>query len=311
MTHLFIFSILALGLSVIVGEVGLLHLGIAAFFGIGAYITGVLTVPGNPFHCGFWLSLAASTAGASLAGVVLAAPVLRLRGDYFALVTLAFGEVVRFALRNFEEITGGTRALSPIPPPVLPGWCAAALTRLGVEPDFIRDDRLFYWLNLGMLLAVAAVLHRLRLSRLGRAWRAVREDELAAACLGINTTRGKLAALAIGSGLAGLAGSLYAYRITSTASPDAFDFARSVMVLCAILVGGLGSIRGAIVGVFLVFGFDDLLAPWVDQGLQTHVGGAAGPWLVFSNWRLMVFGLALIGFMRFRPGGLCGAVAPK
>ncbi|HEX5445113.1 MAG TPA: branched-chain amino acid ABC transporter permease [Pirellulales bacterium] len=309
MTHLFIFAILALGLNVIVGEVGLLHLGIAAFFGIGAYITGVLTVPANPFHCGFWLSLAASTAGASLSGVVLAAPVLRLRGDYFALVTLAFGEVVRFSLRNFEEITGGTRALNPIPPPELPGWLAAAISTLGIEPDFSRDDRLFYWFDLGLLLVVALALHRLQSSPLGRAWRAVREDELAAACLGINPARVKLAALAIGSGLAGLAGSLYAYRITSTASPDAYDFSRSVMVLCAVLVGGLGNIRGVILGVFLVFGFDNLLAPWIDRWLQAQTSGAGAPWLVFSNWRLMLFGLSLILVMRFRPAGLCAGRA--
>lgn len=305
MTNLFVFAILALGLNVIVGEVGLLHLGIAAFFGIGAYITGVLTVPANPFHCGFWISLAASAAGAALAGVVLAAPVLRLRGDYFALVTLAFGEVVRFALRNFEEITGGTRALNPIPPPELPGWLAAGVSTLGIEPDFSRDDRLFYWFDLGLLLAVAAMLTRLQNSSLGRAWRAIREDELAATCLGINTARVKLAALAIGSGLAGLAGSLYAYRITSTASPDAYDFSRSVMVLCAVLVGGLGSIRGVILGVFLVFGFDNLLAPWIDQWLQTQTSRAEQAWMVFSNWRLMLFGLSLILLMRFRPTGLC------
>lgn len=303
-TNLFIFSILALGLNVIVGEAGLLHLGIAAFFGLGAYITGVLTVPANPFHGGFWLVLAASTAGASLAGVVLAAPVLRLRGDYFALVTLAFGEVVRFALRNFEEITGGTRALNPIPPPAPPGWLAAVLAPLGVEADFSRDGRLFYWLDLGLLLLVAVMLHRLRTSALGRAWRAVREDELAAACLGINTARVKLAALAIGSGLAGLAGSLYAYKITSTASPDAFDFSRSVIVLCAVLVGGLGSIRGTVAGAFVVFGFDNLLAPWLDQWMQNQTGAAGRPWLVFGNWRLMFFGLTLILLMRFRPGGL-------
>ncbi|HJT36189.1 MAG TPA: branched-chain amino acid ABC transporter permease [Pirellulales bacterium] len=305
-TNLFIFSILALGLSVIVGDAGLLHLGIAAFFGLGAYITGVLTVPANPFHAGFWLSLVASTVGAAAAGLVLAAPVLRLRGDYFAVVTLGFGEVVRFAMRNLEEITGGTRALSPIPPPELPGWLAAALATVGVEADFTRDDRLYYWLNLGVLLVVAALVHRLRSSSLGRALRAVREDELAAASLGINRVRVKLAALTIGSGLAGLAGSLYAYKITSTASPDAFDFSRSVIVLCAVLVGGLGSVRGTVAGVFLVFGFDNLLAPWLDRWLQSQTGAADHSWLVFGNWRLMFFGLALILLMRFRPAGLLG-----
>lgn len=304
-TNLLIFSILALGLNVIVGLAGMFHLGIAALFGIGAYVTGVLRVPANPFGCGFWLSLTASSAVAALAGVLLGAPLLRLRGDYFALVTLAFGEVVRFSLRNFEEITGGTRALNPVPPPILPDWLAGMLARVGVGQDFTLDYRLFYWLDLGLLLWAALLVWYLENAAIGRRWRALRDDELAAASLGINIARTKLSALAIGSALAGLAGSLYAYKITSTASPDAYDFSRSAIMLCAILVGGLGSVRGAITGTFLVLGIDNVLAPWLDSLVQNwQLADGGNRFLVFSNWRMLIFGTILIALMRFRPAGL-------
>ncbi|MGH7135849.1 MAG: branched-chain amino acid ABC transporter permease, partial [Pirellulales bacterium] len=305
MTNLFIFSILAIGLNVIVGSAGMFHLGIAALFGIGAYTTGVLTIPGNPFGCRFWTSLALSTLAAGLAGTVLAAPLLRLRGDYFALVTLAFGEVVRFSLRNLEEITGGTRALNPIPPPLLPHWLANLLRHIGVGSEFAEEYRLFYWLDLALLLAVAALVWRVDTSWLGRRGRAVRDDELAAASLGINVAQAKLSALAVGSGLAGMAGSLYAFKITSTASPDAYDFSRSAILLCVIIVGGLGSVRGAIAGTFIVLGFDNLLTPSLDHLIQSwQPFGAENRLLIFSNWRMLVFGTLLIALMRFRPAGL-------
>lgn len=304
-TNLFLFSILAIGLNVIVGSAGMFHLGIAALFGIGAYTTGILTVPANPFGCGFWLSLLASTLTATAAGVIIAAPLLRLRGDFFALVTLAFGEVVRFSLRNLEEITGGTRALNPIPPPELPAWLAGLLGAIGIGGEFAEEYRLYYWLDLTLLVAVAAVVARIDASWLGRRWRAVRDDELAAACLGINVARTKLSALALGSALAGMAGSLYAFKITSTASPDAYDFNRSATMLCAILAGGLGSVRGAIAGTFIVLGFDNLLTPWLDHLSQSWQPGDAGQrFFLFSNWRMLIFGTLLIALVRYRPQGL-------
>lgn len=306
-TNLFIFSILAIGLNIIVGSAGMFHLGIAAMFGIGAYTTGILTVPANPFGCGFWFSLLASALAAAAAGVVISAPLLRLRGDFFALVTLAFGEVVRFSLRNLEEITGGSRALNPVPPPVLPNWLANMLGRFGIGSEFGAEYRLFYLLDLGLLLATAIVVARIDTSWLGRRWRAVRDDELAAACLGINVARAKLSALALGSALAGMAGSLYAFKITSTASPDAYDFSRSAIMLCAILAGGLGSIRGAIAGTFLVLGFDNLLTPWLDHLSQNwQSGDAEQRFFLFSNWRMIVFGTLLIALVRYRPQGLFG-----
>jgi branched-chain amino acid transport system permease protein len=301
LSTIMILAILALGLNVVVGYAGLLHLGIAAFFGIGAYLTGILTVPAYPFETGFCAAAVFSTLGAALAGVMLGAPTLRLRGDYLALVTLGFGEVVRFSLRNLEEITAGTRALNPIPPPDL-RW-------LGVPVSaWSNDGRPFYYLALLMLTAVVCLLKNLERSRLGRAWLAIREDELAATCMGINAARVRLAALAVGSALAGLAGSLYATRLTTTAGPDAYDFNRSIIVLACVILGGLGSIRGVIVGSFLLLGFDNILAPMLDGAIQkANINPSGSRLLMFTNWRLMIFGLALVLMMRFRPDGLIPA----
>ena len=292
-------------MNVVVGYTGMLHLGIAAFFGIGAYITGILTVPAYPFQFGFVAALVLSTAGAALAGVLLGAPTLRLRGDYVAIVTLGFGEVTRFTLRNLEEITAGTRGLNPVPPPQLPAIFATPLAWLGIQPDWSLDYRLFYYLALGLLLVVVLLLRNLERSRLGRAWVAIREDELAATCMGINAARVKLSAFALGCGLAGMAGCLYATTLTSTAGPDAFDFNRSIIMLCCVILGGLGSIRGTLLGVLLLIGFDNVVAPVLDGLIQRGQHQPDGnPLLTFSNWKLMIFGLALILMMRFRPEGL-------
>jgi branched-chain amino acid transport system permease protein len=304
LTFLFIFGILALGLNVVVGYTGQLHLGIAAFFGVGAYVTAILTVPSYPFQVGFVVALVIAVVATGALGAVLGAPTLRLRGDYLALVTLGFGEVVRFGLRNLEEITGGTRGLNPVPAPTVPAW----LTSLGFPSDWDRDYRLFYYLALGTVVAVLGLLHLLERSRLGRCWKAVREDELAAGCMGINTARVKLSAFALGAALAGLAGCLYATKLTSTAAPDAFDFSRSTIMLCCLILGGLGSPRGALLGVVLLLGFDNVLAPILDGWLQkSGVNASGNVFLAFSNWRLMLFGLALILMMRFRPQGLLPA----
>jgi branched-chain amino acid transport system permease protein len=308
LTFLFIFTILALGLNVVVGKTGQLHLGIAAFFGVGAYLTGILTVPSYPFHLGFLPAAVVATAGAGLLGVLLAAPTLRLRGDYLALVTLGFGEVVRFSIRNLEDITAGTRGLNPVPAPGMPGWLAPVLARLGLPSDWGVDYRLFYYLCLGLLVVVFVMLHRLERSRLGRAWVAVREDELAAGCMGVRTSRVKLSAFALGAALAGLAGCLYATKLTSTAGPDAYDFSRSTMMLCCVILGGLGNFRGTLLGVCLLVGFDNVLAPIMDESLQhAGVGASGSMFLAFSNWRLLIFGLVLILMMRFRPQGLLPA----
>jgi branched-chain amino acid transport system permease protein len=301
-SNLFVFGVLALGLNVVVGYTGLLHLGIAAFFGIGAYIAGILTVNVFPFQVGYFWAMIFASAGAAAVGAALAAPALRLRGDYLALVTLGFGEVVKVMLRNFDEITAGTRTLGPLPTLRPPARVAHWLPAMG-EIQF--HHYLFYYLAWAVLVAVVTLLHFLERSRLGRAWIAVREDELAAQCMGINAARVKNAAMVLSAGLAGLAGSLYAIRLTNTSDPNAYDFNRSVVVLCCLILGGLGSIRGALLGVLLLIGYDNILVPMIDQwvqdaGLADRFGGV----LQISRWNLMLFGLALVLMMRLRPEGL-------
>jgi branched-chain amino acid transport system permease protein len=300
LTTLFIMAILGLGLHVVVGYVGLLSLGVAAFFGIGAYVTGILTIPGLPFRVSFPVALVVATLTAAFVGLLLAAPTLRLRGDYLALVTLGFGEVTRFAIKNLEEITNGSKGLNPIPPPKLPEFTGIA------DKDWAGDFRPFYYLCLGCLFLVLVLLRNVEKSRLGRAWIAVREDELAATCMGLNVPRLKLAAFALGAGLAGLAGCLYATKLGNTASPEAFGFNRSVTVLCCLILGGLGNRSGVLLGVLLVVGFDNILAPVLDKKMQASRGANSQviDYETFTFWKLMVFGLALILVMRFRPEGL-------
>ncbi len=290
------------------------NLGIAAFFAIGAYITGILTVDSYPLQLGFTAALVCSIVGTALMGLILGAPSLRLRGDYLAIVTLGFGEIVRSVLINMEEITAGTRGLNPVPHPHLPQWLVASLGQIGVGPSWTLDYRLFYYLALVLMLLVVLMLQNLESSRLGRAWVALREDELAASCMGINVTRIKLSAFAVSAGLAGLAGCLYATKLQSTADPNAYGFNLSITMLCCVILGGLGSIRGTLLGVFVLMGFDKIASPAIDTALQDWVqslqtaGMNVPQWaerlLSFSNWRLMIFGLALILMMRFRPEGL-------
>lgn len=309
MPILFIYAILALGLNVVVGYTGLLHLGIAAFFGIGAYVHGILTVESYPFKLGFLPALLIATTVSTILGVVLSAPMLRLRGDYLALVTLGFGLVMMYALRNLESITGGMKGINPIPPPNLDlGWgisLAPMFKAVGISTDWAADYRLFYYLALGYLLLVYFLLRNLERSRLGRAWVALREDELAATCMGINSARLKLAALAVAAALAGLAGALFATRLTSTSDPSAYDFNRSMTMICCLILGGLGNRNGVLIGVLLVIGYDQVLAPVLDAWVQRNNFNPDGKvWLSFSGWKLMIFGVALILMMRLRPEGV-------
>jgi branched-chain amino acid transport system permease protein len=293
----FIFTLLAYGLNVVIGYTGLLHLGIAAFFACGAYTAGILTVGAYSFGWPFPLALIAGTAAAAILGLLLGAPTLRLRGDYLALVTLGFGEVVKVTLRNLEGITAGTRGLSPIPPPT------PKLSWLPI--DWGDDYRPFYYLTLVILILTAVMLRNLERSRLGRAWVALREDELAANCMGLNPNKLKLAAFGLGAGLAGMAGVLYATRLTSTADPNAYDFNRSIFMVCCLILGGLGNRVGVLLGVFLLVGFDNILTPVIDGFIQQQFPDAGGKiYLTFTGWRLSLFGLALILMMRFRPEGI-------
>lgn len=306
---IFVYALLALGLNVVVGFSGLLLLGIAGFFGVGAYIAAILMVPGNPFQLGFLPAMACAIGGSALVGLLLGAPTVRLRGDYLALVTLGFGEVVRYVLRNLEYITNGTRGLNPIPPP--PDWMTLPFTALANQIGVPGAGQLqFYFLNLLILAIVYFLLRNLEVSRLGRAWVALREDELALTCMGVSATRVKLSAFTLGAAIAGLAGGLYATRLGSTANPDAYDFNRSIIILCCIILGGLGSLRGALLGTFLLIGFDEVLTPAFSSAigsldLDLNIAGTQILRISSINdLRLMIFGLVLILMMRFRPEGI-------
>ena len=213
-TILFIYAILALALNVVIGYAGLLHLGIAAFFGIGAYTVGILTVPFFPFQQSFLVAAVAAPLACAAVGVASTAPILRLRGDYFALVTLGFGLITLYAIRNLDAITEGTKGLNPIEAGPLPGVKEGTdFSSLRVNADW--GNRWYkypylYFIVLGTLALIMVLLRNLEHSRLGRAWVALREDELAASCMGLNPARLKLSAIALGAGLAGLAGAFYA-----------------------------------------------------------------------------------------------------
>jgi branched-chain amino acid transport system permease protein len=270
---------LALGLNLIVGLTGLLHLGYAAFFAIGAYAYGLLNLH---WHWPFWAGWLPAAIIAGLCGVALGAPVLRVRGDYLAIVTLGFGEIVRIAFTNLDRWTGGPNGLLGIAHPSL--WIPGH----GLM-DFGVSSAPYYYLVALTVAGVAGVCVRLSRSRIGRAWVAIREDELAASCAGIPVLQLKLLAQGCGGAIAGLAGAIFAAK-QGTITPDSFDFILSVMILAMVVLGGLGSIRGAIVGALLLGTLPELL-----RG--------------FDQYRMLLFGLSMIIIMRLRPRGFFGGRA--
>jgi len=294
LTVLLIFAIVALGLNVVTGYTGLLQLGIAAFFAIGAYTTAILTIPRFPFQWYYEPAILTGVAVTALAGLVLGAPVLRLRGDYLALVTLGFGEVLNLSLMNLDSITSGASGLSPVK-----AHSIGAL--VGAPIPWSTGPFPFFYPTLAILIVVVIAMRWLENSRLGRAWIAVREDELAATCMGINPAKIKLTAFAVGASLAGLGGCLYVAQQTN-ANPAGMDFPRSITILCCLILGGLGSIRGTLLGVLLVMGYDRIFSPAADIWIQGVFPD--NDLLKFSNYKLMLFGLVLILMMRFRPQGL-------
>ncbi|HEY2909893.1 MAG TPA: branched-chain amino acid ABC transporter permease [Gemmataceae bacterium] len=313
-TPLFIYAILALGLNLVVGQVGVFHLGIAAFFGIGAYAAGILSVRQFPFQQSFLVIAAVAVLSSALLGIITTAPILRLRGDYLALVTMAFGLIAVYLFTNLEQITNGTKGLNPVSPQLLPGAKDPNLAGLRFHTNWGTTWRRFphfYFLCFAVLLTVFAALALLERSRLGRAWVALREDELAASCMGLNPARLKLIAIAIGAGIAGLAGSLYAIFANTTTEPRTFDFNLSMTMICCIILGGLGSRTGAVFGVFLLLGFDQIATPRLDNWVQKEEMQRQFPafmqgkaYIKMSMWKLGTFGMVLILMMRFRPEGL-------
>ena len=286
-TPIFVFAILGLGLTVISGFTGLLNLGAAAFMALGAYAFSIFTCPIYPFQIGFWPGLLLATVVGAAAGAAVALPAMRLRGDYLAIVTLGLGEIVQDVLKNLDVITRGTQGLVPV-----------AQAASGAQQVTAR-----YYIFFALLLLVVWLCAALRRSRTGRTWEAVREDELAARCMGVSTSLTKLGAFALGSALCGLGGALYASLNNSSLDPGNYDFQRSVIILSIVIVGGLGSIGGALIGAAIMTGFDTIVLDELSKAVGGDTGTAA-VWAVPGNWKFLIYGLALVLMMRFRPAGL-------
>jgi branched-chain amino acid transport system permease protein len=305
-----IYVLLALGLNVVVGFAGLLDLGYAAFFAIGAYTCASLASSTHGLHLPFWTIIFIGAAVAGLFGALLGAPTLRLRGDYLAIVTLGFGEIVPDAAKNnLFGATGGPNGLSGIDSPAFPTHGNPALD-FGV---FGANPRPYYWTILVLIAVVVILLRNVERSRLGRAWVAIREDEVAAAATGINTVAAKLLAFAIGAAVSGFAGAFFGAMLNSV-GPDNFEFAVSVTALTTVVLGGIGNITGVVVGAVLV----SFVIFWVLPQMQGWMGtvgntvGVSGLGNVqYSDYKFIVYGLILISIMLLRPSGLLPSRARK
>jgi len=277
-----VYVLLALGLNVVVGLAGLLDLGYIAFYAIGAYSCAYWT-DSLPIHPPFVLNPFATIpfaiAAAMLAGVILGAPTLRLRGDYLAIVTLGFGEIITIYATNLQSVTGGSPGNSrPIP--------HFSINLFGLHYRWGIDNMPYYYLLLAFVVMVIVFFHNLENSRVGRAWTAIREDEVAAAASGVNTFRYKLLAFAIGASTSGFAGVLFASKI-QTITPLSFLLQQSILILVLVIFGGMGSIPGAIVGAAII--------QWFPNGLKTYVR---------KEDLFLYLGALLVVMMIYRPQGL-------
>ena len=269
--QIMMFILVALGLNVVVGFAGLLDLGYVGFYAVGAYTTAVVT--SGQFTLPWITALPLSVMMAMIAGVILGTPTLRLRGDYLAIVTLGFGEIIRITANNSNWL-GGPRGISKIPHP----------PSIGPLEFGVLNAKPYWYLGFTIILIVIFILTRLEKSRVGRAWAAVREDEDAAELMGVDTFKFKLWAFAIGAAIGGIAGSLYASKV-GFVNPDNFQLQLSILFLAAVVLGGTGSMYGVIMGGFLV--------AWIPERFRG-----------FSTRRYFVFGVVLVLVMVFRPQGI-------
>ena len=303
-----LYVLLALGLNIVVGFAGLLDLGYIAFYALGAYVYALLASPHFNLHLPFWLILPAGALVACLFGVLLGAPTLKLRGDYLAIVTLGFGEIIRIFLNNLSRpvnITNGPQGIARIDPFRIDGF------------DFSRSETLFgltfsgpikyYYILLAMVILVIVITIRLQNSRIGRAWEAVREDETAARAMGINTTSIKLLAFAIGASFGGLAGGMFS-AIQGFISPESFVLVESIMVVSMVVLGGMGNVWGVVLGAVLLSFAPEVLRYTVEPVQKTLFGKSlVEPEVI----RMLLFGLAMVLIMRFRPAGLLPSAVRK
>ena len=266
-----LYVLLGLGLNIIVGLTGLLNLGYVAFYAAGAYCYALLN---RHFGVGFWVALPLGAAVGSIAGILLALPVMRLRGDYLAIVTLGFGEITRLILENWNDFSYGPSGIANIPPP---GF-------FGISLRLSEISIYLYFLTFGVCLITIFLVRRLQNSRIGRAWIAIREDETASQAMGIDTARAKMTAFAIGAGWAGMMGVIFAAK-TTFINPASFNFIESAMILSIVVLGGIGSVPGIIVAAVLLILLPEYLR-------------------AFSDYRMLIFGFAMVSMMIFRPQGI-------
>ena len=296
-----LYVMLALGLNIVVGMAGLLDLGYIAFYAVGAYLYALLASPQFGLHWPVWAVLPLGALVAGVFGALLGAPTLRLRGDYLAIVTLGFGEIVRIFLNNLNSpinITNGPQGISQIDPiRIATQPLSKTLDVFGLSFPSVY---LYYYLFLLLTLLVIFITLRLEDSRLGRAWVAIREDEVAAKACGINTRNVKLLAFAIGASFGGVAGGLFA-GFQEYVSPESFSLMESIMVLCMVVIGGMGHIPGVILGGLLLAILPEVLRQGAIPIQQALFGKVL---LDPESLRMLLFGLALIAVMLYRPAGL-------
>jgi branched-chain amino acid transport system permease protein len=307
-----LYVLLALGLNIVVGYAGLLDLGFVAFYAVGAYMYALLASPHlaenfegfkalfpDGLHTPIWVVIPLAAGLAAIAGVLLGAPVLKLRGDYLAIVTLGFGEIIRVFMNNLEHpvnITNGPRGLDRIDSMNLFGFSFGKAVQIG---DFtIPSVTLYYWLFLSLVMGSLLVCYRLETSRIGRAWMAIREDEIAAKAMGINTRNMKLLAFGMGATFGGVSGSMFA-AFQGFVSPESFSLMESVMIVAMVVVGGIGHLPGVIVGALLLAILPEALR-YVAGDIQNLTGGRIDA----SILRQLLIALAMVVVMLLRPRGL-------
>ena len=307
-----LYVLLALGLNIVVGYAGLLDLGYVAFFAIGAYMYGLLTSPQltdsfpaiaamfpNGLHAPIWVVIPLGAGVAGLLGVLLGAPTLRLRGDYLAIVTLGFGEIIRVFLNNLDapvNITNGPKGVSEIDSLHFFGLDLGK--ELSTDGFAIASVTLYYYLFLALVLFSVLVCHRLQMSRVGRAWMAIREDEIAGKAMGINTRNMKLLAFGMGATFGGVSGTMFG-AFQGFISPESFTLMESVMIVAMVVLGGVGHLPGVILGAVLLSALPEVLR-YVAGPLQTMTDGR----LDASILRQLLIALAMITIMLMRPRGL-------
>jgi branched-chain amino acid transport system permease protein len=304
--QILIYVMLGWGLNIVVGLAGLLDLGYVAFYAVGAYSTALLS---QNLGLGFWLCLPLAGIFAALWGIMLGFPVLRLRGDYLAIVTLAFGEIIRLVLINWVPVTNGYAGISGIPRPSFFGLPFNASDEgfaafFGLEFSPLHRTIFLFYVILALALITNWVTLRLRRLPIGRAWESLREDEIACRSLGINTTSTKLTAFAIGAGFGGFAGSFLAAR-QAFISPESFTFMESAVVVAIVVLGGMGSQLGVAIAAVAMIGGTELLREldWLKD--------VFGPDFDPTQYRMLLFGLAMVLVMIWKPRGLIGTRSPS